>query len=94
MKKTTYFDVIYSSDNPSIASINKDGVITTHKEGKVNISIVCWGGISPTTLENISSYNGAIRAKITLTINKQKLITDFESFFFLVKKELNILEHF
>lgn len=85
-EKTTYFDVIYSSDNPSVASINKDGVITTHKEGKVNISIVCWDGISPTTLENISSYNGAIRAKITLTVNKQKLITDFESFFFLVRK--------
>lgn len=85
-EKTTYFNVQYHSSNPEVATINNDGVITTLKEGKTDISFICHDGISPERIDNIINYRGLVKATIHLTVNKLELITDLNSFFLLVRK--------
>ena len=84
--KTTYFDVKYHSSNPEVATINEEGVITTLKEGKTDISYICHDGISPITINGITNYTGGIEGTIHLKVERLELITDLDSFFLLVRK--------
>lgn len=89
--QTSYFDTVFTSSNPEVASIGQDGVITTLKEGSTKIKAVCYDGVSPKHLINLAtgeSLENYYECEITLEVKPKKLITDLGSFFIKVRKSI------
>ncbi|KMT66867.1 sulfatase-like hydrolase/transferase [Catenovulum maritimum] len=63
--------VIWVSSDPSIASVNKFGEVTTHKTGKVNIDVYSWSDAKPLADGKSPSFlTSGITDRVQLTITK------------------------
>ena len=74
---TTYKETTYKSSDDSILSVNKNGTLTPHKEGKAIITMICDDGNGEK--EEIS---------VTIYVKRQELITDLSAFFYKVRKAI------
>ena len=69
-ENATRNNIIWYSENPKIASIDKFGVLKTHKKGKVIISIYSWDDAYPLAAnEKITFKKDGIKDSFELTVN-------------------------
>lgn len=74
---TTYKQITYKTSDESILSVNEDGTLTPHKEGKAIITMICDDG------------NGERKEiSVTIHVKRQELITDLSAFFYKVRKAI------
>lgn len=76
-KDSTYTNVTYTSSDPKIASIGKDGTITPNRIGTVTLTITCDDGMS-----------NKIEISFDLTIKRTDYIQNLSEFFYQVRKGL------
>lgn len=76
-KNSTYTNVTYTSSNPKIASVGKDGTITPNRMGTVTLTITCDDGMS-----------NKIEISFDLTIKRTDYIQNLSEFFYQVRKGL------
>lgn len=74
---STYTNVTYTSSDPKIASIGKDGTITPNRIGTVTLTITCDDGMS-----------NKIEISFDLTIKRTDYIQNLSEFFYQVRKGL------